>query len=70
VVVFVIRLVYVESVVFCAAASAVHRSHVVSRLEAVGGIQRDVITVVCCYVGWGRGIFFWYVLNFNRRICV
>jgi hypothetical protein len=43
-------------VVFFAAVDAVHRSRVVCRLDAVG-IQRDVITAACCYVGWGRGIF-------------
>ncbi len=61
--------VYIIFVVVCAAVGVVHRSRVVSRRGAVG-IRKDGVSVVCCYVGWRRGIFCWYVFVFNRRILV
>ena len=56
VVVIVVHPVYIMFVVSIVAVGAVHRSHVVSRREVVG-IRKDVIIVICWYVGWGRGIF-------------
>ena len=69
VVVFVVHPVYIVVVLFSAAVGAVHRSRVVSR-RGVVGIRKDVVIGICCYDGWGRGIFCWYVFNCNRHICV
>ncbi len=63
------RRVYIICLVVCATDGVVQRSPVVSRRAAVG-IQIDGVCVVCCFVGWRRGIYCWYVFVFNRRILV
>jgi hypothetical protein len=53
VVVVVVHPVYIAFVVFSVAVGAVR----VVRQQEVVGIRKGVIIGICCYVGWGRGIF-------------
>ena len=53
----------------CGTVGALYRSRV-GWWRGIAGIRRGVFLGVFRYVGWGRGIFYWYVSIFNLRVFV